>query len=439
MLSSKSFGRRDFVVEIPYNPSPKREGSNLHLQIGDVVKDVDKVNGDFWKGRLNDRVGYFPKTHVKELRLSDIIFQSDKTCRAIYDFEPSNPTELRLQQGDEVHVLEEAGLGWWKGRLGDKVGIFPASHILVCKENEQSNGTDYEKVITRVESPVQLRPRSTRYSPGHLSMDQMNFKLSSQMFDPEDEPAIPLYDSSIDDVQAQSSSSTGIFQKIRKSLDGSMSFRRRRNSSGSFLDTQSTCSPAVGRRRMSFASIFKRRSTSSNSLDPTNSIHDGVKQSSSMTQLKKSESLSIGIQGGSKMRGWRSMRDSEESLSWVYEETEGKRRGREFRGHRTLDSGISVDCDDGPFGPIEGVSDEVFEEMFASNREEEECDEEVLKNVPEDSVLENESRRLRGKMKTSAGRFNLSIPNLVGQQGSGKRTNPFVFWKPKDKGKVTDI
>ena len=224
-----------------------------------MVKDVEKIKGDFWKGRLKDRVGYFPKTHGKELRLSDIIFQSDRTCRVIYDFEPCTPAELCLRVGDEVQVLEEAGLGWWRGRLGDRVGVFPASHILVCNDNlsnqEQHQSAELlEKVMTRVDSPVQLRPRSTRYSPGHLSMDQANLngsKLSSQLFDPEDEPAGPMYDSSIDDLQTKSTSSTGLFQKIRNSFDGSVSFRIRRNSSGSFLDTQSTCSPAVGRRRKS--------------------------------------------------------------------------------------------------------------------------------------------------------------------------------------------
>jgi len=437
MSSPNSFGRRnEFVVEVPYIPT---EGHSLFLQIGDVLKDVEKLKGEFWKGRLKDCVGYFPKTHVKELRLSDIIFQSNRTCRVIYDFEPSTKMELRLQAGDEVQVLEEAGLGWWRGRLGDKVGVFPASHIIVCNENlsaeeEKRQSLDLGQ-IPCADSPVQLRPRSTRNSAAHMSLDQVNtsaLKLSPHLFDPEDEPAVPLYDSSLEEIHqnVSSSTSTGIFQKIRNSFDGSVNFGRRRNSStGTYLETQSTCSPALGRRRRSFASFFRRKSSSSKSLDPSY-YTDTVYSAASTSEMKKSFTSLGGGKYTTKPRGWRS-KDSEESLSWVYEETRIKAPGRVIIGQATLDSGC-VDCD-GPFGPVDELSDEVFNEMFGNAKDENE----VLKNVPEDAILESNSSRPRSKIKTTTGRFN--FPTLGSSQNSGKRTNPFVFWKPKEKVKTTDI
>ena len=37
--------------------------------------------------------------------------------------------ELELADGDEVLVLEVVEEGWWKGRVGQKEGVFPSNFV----------------------------------------------------------------------------------------------------------------------------------------------------------------------------------------------------------------------------------------------------------------------------------------------------------------------
>jgi len=50
--------------------------------------------------------------------------------RAIYDFEPQGPGEIRLKEGDIIEVTNKSiGNGWWEGKLGGKVGQFPENYV----------------------------------------------------------------------------------------------------------------------------------------------------------------------------------------------------------------------------------------------------------------------------------------------------------------------
>lgn len=53
---------------------------------------------------------------------------------AIYDYDASGDDELSLQRGETVEVLSKDARisgddGWWTGKIGDKVGIFPSNFI----------------------------------------------------------------------------------------------------------------------------------------------------------------------------------------------------------------------------------------------------------------------------------------------------------------------
>ena len=37
----------------------------LTLRVGDVVTEVDKMEGGWWRGRLGDKIGMFPDNFVK--------------------------------------------------------------------------------------------------------------------------------------------------------------------------------------------------------------------------------------------------------------------------------------------------------------------------------------------------------------------------------------
>lgn len=62
---------------------------------------------------------------------------------AIYDYDAQGEDELSLRQGDVCVVISKdpnisGDEGWWIGRLGDQVGIFPSNFVV--------SGDPYEDV-----------------------------------------------------------------------------------------------------------------------------------------------------------------------------------------------------------------------------------------------------------------------------------------------------
>lgn len=68
---------------------------------------------------------------------------------AIYDYSANGEDELSLRKGQVVEVLSKDAKisgdeGWWTGKIGDKVGIFPANFV---DEDDPINSTHMNSVI----------------------------------------------------------------------------------------------------------------------------------------------------------------------------------------------------------------------------------------------------------------------------------------------------
>jgi len=48
--------------------------------------------------------------------------------KARFSFDAENPDELDFHTGDVIEILNDESGDWWKGRLNNKVGIFPKSY-----------------------------------------------------------------------------------------------------------------------------------------------------------------------------------------------------------------------------------------------------------------------------------------------------------------------
>lgn len=48
----------------------------------------------------------------------------------MYDFKPQETGELELHRGDIITVLNRSDKNWWKGRIGQRKGIFPATYVV---------------------------------------------------------------------------------------------------------------------------------------------------------------------------------------------------------------------------------------------------------------------------------------------------------------------
>lgn len=59
-----------------------------------------------------------------------------RRCRVLYSYSPQNDDELQLQVNDEIDFLSEVEDGWWKGKLGNKIGVFPSNFVCELTNDE---------------------------------------------------------------------------------------------------------------------------------------------------------------------------------------------------------------------------------------------------------------------------------------------------------------
>ncbi|XP_044726843.1 mitogen-activated protein kinase kinase kinase 11-like [Chrysoperla carnea] len=90
---------------------------------------------------INSSSSYSMATHGGPTMLS--------LCTAIYDYTANGEDELSLRKGQVVEVLSKDAKisgdeGWWTGKIGDKVGIFPANFV---GEDDPINTTHVNSVI----------------------------------------------------------------------------------------------------------------------------------------------------------------------------------------------------------------------------------------------------------------------------------------------------
>jgi len=45
-----------------------------------------------------------------------------------YVFKAENPDELDFEKGDIIIVLEKSEDGWWRGQIGERIGVFPVNY-----------------------------------------------------------------------------------------------------------------------------------------------------------------------------------------------------------------------------------------------------------------------------------------------------------------------
>eukprot|EP01117_Protostelium_nocturnum_P020571 TRINITY_DN9323_c0_g1_i1.p1 TRINITY_DN9323_c0_g1~~TRINITY_DN9323_c0_g1_i1.p1 ORF type:complete len:496 (+),score=210.55 TRINITY_DN9323_c0_g1_i1:162-1649(+) len=106
--------------------------------------------------------------------------------RAVFKYDARNTNELTFAKGDTVIVTEQTGKNWWRGKIGNREGRFPASYVRELDEKtnpeEQLDrahakftkmSTTYEEKIKRLEAELaQLSGlRGSAYSsqqPSHV-------------------------------------------------------------------------------------------------------------------------------------------------------------------------------------------------------------------------------------------------------------------------------
>lgn len=90
-----------------------------------------------------------------------------RRCRVLFSYLPQNEDELQLQVNDEIDFLAEVEDGWWRGKLRNKIGVFPSNFVCeippldeICT-NEGETSAPSPDSTTNVEAPL-LPPKPVK-------------------------------------------------------------------------------------------------------------------------------------------------------------------------------------------------------------------------------------------------------------------------------------
>jgi mitogen-activated protein kinase kinase kinase 9 len=93
-------------------------------------------------------------SHSRQKRLS--------TCTAQFDYDAQGEDELSLRRGQVVEILSKDAKisgdeGWWTGKIGDKVGIFP-SNFVAEEESDRASGQRHRRgnLFDEDDQPIEI-------------------------------------------------------------------------------------------------------------------------------------------------------------------------------------------------------------------------------------------------------------------------------------------
>lgn len=59
------------------------------------------------------------------------------TYVALYKFVPQENEDLEMRPGDMITLLEDSSEDWWKGKIDDRTGFFPANFVQRVQHDEK--------------------------------------------------------------------------------------------------------------------------------------------------------------------------------------------------------------------------------------------------------------------------------------------------------------
>ncbi|NWX01565.1 SH319 protein, partial [Caloenas nicobarica] len=135
----------------------------LSFSEGETIILKEYVNEEWAKGELRGMSGIFPLNFVEviedlpgagtgaalknKVEVSSSLPQNNRRsvewCEALHDFTAETKDDLSFKKGDYIQILEQVDSEWYRGRLNEKEGIFPAVFVQTCSarvELSQSGG-----------------------------------------------------------------------------------------------------------------------------------------------------------------------------------------------------------------------------------------------------------------------------------------------------------
>merc|ERR1719458_563400 len=65
----------------------------------------------------------------------EVLLRKKKRCRVLFSYQPVHDDELELKVDQNLDFMCEVEDGWWKVRLGGRVGVFPSNFVEMCEDD----------------------------------------------------------------------------------------------------------------------------------------------------------------------------------------------------------------------------------------------------------------------------------------------------------------
>ncbi|NXY44939.1 SH319 protein, partial [Ceuthmochares aereus] len=139
------------------------QNDELSFSEGEIIILKEYVNEEWAKGELRGTSGIFPLNFVEiveglpgtgmntfmsftyvgvgaalknKVEVSSSLPQNNRCsvewCEALHDFTAETKDDLSFKKGDYIQILEQVDSEWYRGRLNEKEGIFPAVFVQIC-------------------------------------------------------------------------------------------------------------------------------------------------------------------------------------------------------------------------------------------------------------------------------------------------------------------
>lgn len=115
------------LVEVPEEADGPGDGYDLRKRSNSVFTYPENGTDDF-----RDQA----KTMNHQGPLSKDLLQTN-TYVALYKFVPQENEDLEMRPGDMITLLEDSNEDWWKGKIQDRIGFFPANFVQRVQQNEK--------------------------------------------------------------------------------------------------------------------------------------------------------------------------------------------------------------------------------------------------------------------------------------------------------------
>uniref|UniRef100_A0A914XTF2 Mitogen-activated protein kinase kinase kinase n=1 Tax=Plectus sambesii TaxID=2011161 RepID=A0A914XTF2_9BILA len=154
------------IVKYAYKPRLEDE---LRVKVGDIIAVLEKSEDGWWKGRLNEEIGWFPSNFVDEkpqitstprfetnesssavpvmeqTSHSSQIFSNERILEVViglFTFEARIAEELSFQKDERLDIIDHPphDPDWWKARNAEgSVGLIPINYIKVLERPAPSD------------------------------------------------------------------------------------------------------------------------------------------------------------------------------------------------------------------------------------------------------------------------------------------------------------